>query len=213
MASPHGSGELASADREVGVARERDRIAGELQDQVIQRVFAVGLELQGTVAMTADPLVQRRVEKAISDLDNVVRIIRDAVFDLQSRLKDRGLRAGILHLAEQFSPVPDVAFKGPVDGTLHPATSAQLLAILAEAVGPIGQYLAPVLFDVTASGGSNITVIHAVPLPAATLPAEPADEFASLRDSASEAGIHFTVEAHLGGTRFTWHVPAPEMVG
>ncbi len=87
--------------------RERDRIHAELQDQVIHAIFAVGLHLNSAAAGTADPLVRRQVEKAISDLEDIIRIIRDTAFDLSHRFTDRGLRAGTVHPCEHpQSPAP-----------------------------------------------------------------------------------------------------------
>ncbi len=63
------------------VVRKPDH-AAELQDQVVNAIFAVGLHLQSTAEITADPLVRRRVEEALSDLDDLVRMIRGTVFGL-----------------------------------------------------------------------------------------------------------------------------------
>lgn len=68
--------------RQPDPVRERDRTAAEIQDQVIKAIFAVGLRLQDTAAITIDPLVRRQVENALSDLDDVIRLIRNAVFGL-----------------------------------------------------------------------------------------------------------------------------------
>jgi two-component system, NarL family, sensor histidine kinase DevS len=89
---------------ELDVVREPDRAAAELQDQVIQAIFAAGLHLQSTAAITVDPLVRRRVEKAIGDLDDIIRVIRDSVFGLDHRLKDHRLRTGIVHPCEHPPP-------------------------------------------------------------------------------------------------------------
>jgi two-component system, NarL family, sensor histidine kinase DevS len=69
-------------DRDLIVQRDRDRIAAGLQDQVIQRIFAAGLTLQGAASVASDPQVRHRIEQAIADLDHVVQIIRDTMFGL-----------------------------------------------------------------------------------------------------------------------------------
>ena len=78
-------------DRDLAVLLEHDRIATQLQNEVIHRIFAIGLTLQSAAAKVAGPLM-RQVEKAIDDIDGVVKIIRDNVFGLQDRLKDHGFR-------------------------------------------------------------------------------------------------------------------------
>jgi two-component system, NarL family, sensor histidine kinase DevS len=68
--------------RELDVLTDRDRIARDLHDHVIQRLFAVGLSLQGTVARTREPEVQQRLSEAVDDLQAVIQEIRTAIFDL-----------------------------------------------------------------------------------------------------------------------------------
>jgi hypothetical protein len=185
--------------------RERDRIATELQNEVIRRVFSIGLNLQSTAAIVIDPLVRRRVDQAVNDLDQVIKIIRDTVFDLETRAKGRGLRAGILHLCEQLSPVPDVTFRGPVDGALHPGSTTALLDVLADALAVISHRWAPVTIDVTAADGARITVLQVVPLPRPSGPAYPDREFPRLRDRAAQAGMRIEIEPGPELVQITWH--------
>jgi signal transduction histidine kinase len=84
--------------------REPDHAAAELHDQVVRAIFAVGLHLHSTAQIAVDPLVRRRVEKALRDLDGLIRIIWDTVLDLGYHLNDTGPRPGILHLCEHPAP-------------------------------------------------------------------------------------------------------------
>lgn len=68
--------------RDMAVVAERDRIAGELLDNVIRRVFAAGLTLEGAAGLTTAPEVRQRIEETIDDLDEVVRAVRNVVFNL-----------------------------------------------------------------------------------------------------------------------------------
>lgn len=190
---------------DAGILRERDRIALELQNEVIQLVFSIGLNLQSTAAMTPDPFVRRRVEQAINDLDQVVRIVRDTVFRLEAHLNVRGLRAGIVRLCEQLSPVPDVIFRGPVDGALHPAATAELLEVLGDALAVIGHRWAPVAISVTAGDGAHVTMLQAVLLPDDTGAGAPDGEFPGLRDRAAEAGLRIEIEPGPERVQFSWH--------
>jgi two-component system sensor histidine kinase DevS len=194
-----------SPSRDADIMRERDRIAAELQNEVIQRVFAIGLNLQSTVAITGDPVVRRRVDQAIDDLDHVVEVIRDAVFHLETRLKGQGLRAAIVHLCEQLSPVPDVTFHGPVDGALHPTASAELLDILGDALTVIRSRWAPAAIAITAADGAYIAMLQAMLLPDARGMGEPGDEFPGLRDRAARAGIRIEIKREPGSVQISWH--------
>ena len=205
MGSPGDPAQPAGPDRDAGVLRERDRIATELHNEVIQRVFAIGLNLESTAAIAVDPLVRRRVEQAVNDLDHLAQIIRDAVFNLETRRQGQGLRAGIVHLCEHLSPVPDVTFRGPVDGTLHPAATAGLLDIVADALAVIGRHWAPVAIDITAADGAYITMLRAVPLPDAPAAGRPDDGFPSLRDRAAQAGMRIEIEPRPELIQISWH--------
>ena len=102
----------------LAVLADRDRIARDLHDHVIQRLFATGLGLQGTLRRTADPDVRARIQKAVEQLDETVREIRTSIFDLQtgpvvgtSRLRTR-LHRVITDLSRRRVVAPAVGF-GP----------------------------------------------------------------------------------------------------
>jgi signal transduction histidine kinase len=78
--------------RVLSLLEDRDRIAADLQDKVIQRVFAAGLNLQGTAALIRQPEARSRVESAVDELDHVIRVLRDAIFGLQQRARGPGRR-------------------------------------------------------------------------------------------------------------------------
>jgi len=195
--------------RELTVAEDRDRIAADLQDKVIQRIFAAGLTLQGAATLTTEPEVRRRVEASVDDLDQVLRTLRDTIFGLERRLKGRGLRQDVLGLCGLLSPAPEVSFSGPVDGALHPGARVLVLELLREALGLIGGHSASTRVAVTAGGDSCLTVIEAVLRPGTTEAGGngSALELSRLRDSARKAGIRIDIETIPDGTRFAWHVP------
>jgi len=72
--------ELDAHLSEMAIVGERDRIAGELRDRVIQRVFTAGLALDSAAGLTTQREVRSRIEAASGGLDEVIRIIRDAIF-------------------------------------------------------------------------------------------------------------------------------------
>ena len=77
-------GEKNRAARQLDIFADRDRIARDLHDQVIQRLFATGLQLQSVLRRSSDPDTQGRVRQAVEDLDETVREIRTAIFDLHA---------------------------------------------------------------------------------------------------------------------------------
>jgi signal transduction histidine kinase len=185
--------------------QDRDRIAADLQDKVIQRVFAAGLNLQGTAVLISHPEARGRVESAVDELDHVIRVLRDAIFGLQQHTRDQGLRARISELAGQISPAPVVSFTGPVDGALPPADRAQLLDVLHDALTEMRRYCVPASLDVAVRNSSLVAVVDA-----AFAPDEQrngAGAGAGLAARAAAAGMSLRTEAIAGGRRFTWRVP------
>ena len=77
-------GEKNRAQRQLDVFADRDRIARDLHDHVIQRLFATGLQLQSTLRRIADPRCSERIQQAVEDLDATIREIRTSIFDLHT---------------------------------------------------------------------------------------------------------------------------------
>ncbi len=198
------AGQLHRQLAEQTLVQDRDRIAADLQDKVIQQVFAVGMHLQSTAGLVTQPQARERILAAADGLDRVLQLTRDAVFGLEERMRGRGLRAEIVALCDGVSPVPEVSFTGPVDGALDSIRGGQLAETLREALETISQHAALCRVTVTAAGGTCTAEIET----SATLPPrDPAAAWpAQLSDSAAEAGISLTVQAEPASTRFTWSV-------
>ena len=118
-------GEKNRAARQLDVLADRDRIARDLHDQVIQRLFATGLQLQAVLRRSPDADVRSGVGRAVEDLDATVREIRTAIFDLHATGPDEptGLRRGLLDTAADAARgcaiTPSVRLAGAID-TLVP---------------------------------------------------------------------------------------------
>jgi signal transduction histidine kinase len=130
---------------ELNLLEDRERIARDLHDTVIQRLFACGLSLQGTARLVKDPAVGARIEKVVEDLDDTVKQIRTSIFGLEaSRASIGGVRDRVLTLArEATGPLgfrPDVVFEGPVDSVVSDAVAADLTAALREALSNVARH-------------------------------------------------------------------------
>lgn len=135
------SARLHARVQELALVEDRERIARDLHDTVIQRLFATGLSLQGTVPMVRNSPdgAEARLEQAVDDLDLTVRHIRSAIFALESSRSSReGLRGRVLALTrEAAGPLgfePTVFFDGPVDASVPDGHEAEVLATLREAL-------------------------------------------------------------------------------
>jgi signal transduction histidine kinase len=134
----------AVADREeLAVVSDRDRIARDLHDLVIQQLFATGLQLQGVRRLTVDQAVTDRIDQAVSDLDGTIRDIRTTIFELQTRSR-QSLRADALSLVKEYVPVlgftPTLRTVGPVDNLVPEGLGTHLLAVLREALSNVARH-------------------------------------------------------------------------
>ncbi|MGH3379499.1 MAG: sensor histidine kinase, partial [Actinoallomurus sp.] len=121
---------------------DRDRIAKDLHDTVIQRLFATAMTLMSAIKMSDRPDVAVRVQRAVDDLDETIRQIRSTIFALQAAPGGRdGLRARILAVtdgvAESLGFAPAVRMEGLVDTAVSDEIGEQLLAVLHEALSNV----------------------------------------------------------------------------
>ena len=192
---------------ELMVVHDRDRLAADLQSSVVQRVFAAGLSLQSVLAMVTKAEVRRRVEASVAELDDVIRLIRQAIFGQQNRLATQGLRHQVLQLCAGASPVPEITFAGPVDDVLTAEAGDKLLDMLRMALGQIGSGAVRTSVDLRAGETLSVIVTGTGPdgRPAGRDRSGP--DFSPLRDSAAQADIAIAVEPDANGTRLAWSVP------
>ena len=130
--------------RELALLEDRERIARDLHDTVIQRLFATGLRLQGAARLAERPEVSDRILQAVDDLDLTVKHIRTAIFGLEaSRRGNDGLRQRVLSLARESAGAlgfePHILFDGPLD-TVAEDCASELLAVLREALTNVARH-------------------------------------------------------------------------
>ncbi len=201
----------AVSDREeLLLVTDRDRIARDLHDLVIQRLFATGLHLQGA-RRTATDDVRARLDVAVADLDVTIRDIRSTIFDLQFS-HDQSLRAEVREVVTEYVPVlgftPVVRTSGPVDTAVSPATGAQLLAVLREALSNVARHAeadAAVVEVETSAGHVRLLVTdngHGLPAVRAE------SGLRNVRRRAGDLGGTVRLQAaEPHGTRLEWRVP------
>lgn len=186
---------------ELMVVRDRDRLAADLQSSVVQRVFAAGLRLQSVQSLATQPEVRRRVESSIAELDDAIRLLRHAIFGLESRLERLGLRQQVLRLCAGVSPVPEISFTGPVDDALSAEAAGQLLDMLRLALGSFGARTGQRSIRLVAAESVSVVVTGT------GQDMRPAADFAALRDRAGRDGVPVEIEPTAGGIQVSWNVP------
>ncbi len=208
---------------ELVLLEDRERIAKDLHDTVIQRLFATGLSLQGTARLAQRPDVAARLQDAVEDLDETVRHIRTVIFGLERATgRADSVRQRIMAMTREASGalglLPEVNFRGPVDTLVNAATGDELLATLREALSNIARHAAAtqVTVTVTVIGGEEITLRVADNGRGLPSQAE-SNRGLGLRNMGSRAealGGRFAARAgDEGGTVVEWTVPQPKPTG
>jgi signal transduction histidine kinase len=199
--------------RALDMANERDRIARDLHDLVIQRVFGAGMRLSSLYDSLPDEAADR-LRDIVAELDSVISDIRTTIFDLQAHESVApGARAAMLQLtgdaAERLGFEPRVHFHGPVDTVVDHDTCEQLLAVLRESLSNVIRHADATAVDVTLSADRGELVLS-VGDDGVGLCAVPENGF-GLRNMESRAAAllgTFEVRAnHPRGTLVEWRVP------
>lgn len=200
--------------RELALSEDRERIARDLHDSVIQRLFAVALSLQAAGTRTNDEVLADRLETAVSDLDDTIRQIRTTIFQLEPPPTARGgLRSEILSLtssaARSLGFEPEVHFSGPVDLTAE-SVAGEALAALREALSNVARHAqaGSVVLEVTAAAHSlELQLLDdGIGIPEDRLTA--GSGLANMATRAENLGGSCQVERlPAGGTRVSWRVP------
>lgn len=208
--------QLASSQRsvrELEILADRDRIARDLHDHVIQRLFAVGLSLQGTIPRTQSQEVRQRLTGTVDDLQAVIQEIRTAIFDLHgAQASTTRLRQRLDAVIAQFADAPihiSTRFVGPlsvVDATLADHAEAVLREAISNAVRHSGATELSVVVDVADDLSIEVSDNGC------GIAAEVTESgLGNLRARAVSAGGRFTItDRPGGGTVLHWAAPLPE---
>ncbi len=200
------------ADRAaMSLVSERERIARDLHDVVIQRLFATGLQLQGAAALTHEVEVQRRLDLAVDALDTTISEIRRSIFHLQIPSLN-SLRAAVDGLVGEYADVlgwrPVLRVSGPVDTLVPAGVRDQVLAVLREALSNVAKHArahsAVVELSATVDTVSLVVSDDGVGLGRF----ERESGLRNTRLRAEELGGALAVESvEPHGTRFAWSIP------
>lgn len=130
----------------IAVLTDRDRIARDLHDLAIQRLFATGMTLQSAGRFIEHPEASERVARAVDDLDETIKIIRSTIFGLRTREggDGTGLRARAMRVVGEAAPVlafaPSVRMEGLLDTDVPKEVADHVVAVLSEALTNIARH-------------------------------------------------------------------------
>ncbi|HBX79296.1 MAG TPA: hypothetical protein DEG43_16775 [Acidimicrobiaceae bacterium] len=199
--------------REFDLVTERERIARDLHDTVIQRLFATGLRLQATVRLIEEPLVAARIEAAVDDLDVTVREIRSAIFELHEPVGAGGLRTAVLALCREIGEATGlkavVSFEGVVESASSPEILEDVLAVIREGLANVARHSRAKSAAVTVAVDDHELVVSVIdngigPLSRGRI----GNGLRNLRERAARYGGHSSLlPTEDGGSSLWWVIP------
>lgn len=190
---------------------DRARIARDLHDDIVQRLFAVGLQLQASLPSIQQCEGTQFVRQAIEDLDAAIGEIRTTIFELEAT-GDNSPRAAIIELASNLCKIvglnEHVIFSGPIDTMLETSTKTLALNVLRELITNVIKHAQAheIWVEVRVSTNLNIVVID----DGVGIDEEPhpGHGLANLRAKAVDHGGSFSiVSSPLGGSRASFVIP------
>jgi len=208
--------ELAVARAERDVRADRDRIADDLRDRVIQRVYAAGLTLQGIAARTGGGEVTARIEEVITELDTSIAELRGAIFRLYGRteapptprLRDRFLEL-VTSMVDALGFTPAVTFTGPIDEVASEEMTTHLLAVTRETLSNMARHARASAAELTLTADGDLTLLATDNGVGLGVPGRRSG-LLNMRWRAETLGGTFSASTASGGggTRVEWRIPA-----
>lgn len=210
--------ELADARRRTeqsGLIDDRSRIARDLHDVVIQRLFASAMTLTGVIRLVDQPDVARRVESTVDDLDFTIRQIRSTIFALQTREGDDdadSLRSRVVTISRnagrQLGFAPSVSFEGTLDTDVPPPLADEVVAVIQEGLANVVRHAQASRADVLVRLDGDTLAVRIADNGVGVGSTDRRSGLANLAERAARLGGRFEIgAADTGGTVLAWTVP------
>lgn len=199
---------------QIALLEDRDRIARDLHDLAIQRLFATGMTLQSAGRLIENSPASERVLRAVDDLDETIKIIRSTIFGLRSHETGagQGLRARAVRTVGEAAPAlrfaPSLRMEGLLDTDVPRETADHLVAVLSEALTNVCRHAHATRTDVALQTDGREVVLtvsdNGVGLP----PDGRRSGLANISERAQQLGGELELTCPSGGgTSLVWRVP------
>ncbi|MEV0183296.1 GAF domain-containing sensor histidine kinase [Streptomyces sp. NPDC050625] len=215
--------ELAERRRDaetIAVLKDRDRIARDLHDLAIQRLFATGMTLQSAGRFIEHAGANERVLRAVDDLDETIKIIRSTIFGLQAREgpAGTGLRARVVGVVGEATPVlgfaPSVRMEGLVDTDVPRETADHAVAVLSEALTNIARHARADRADVILKTDGRELCLTVTDNGVGIPPEGRRSGLRNMQERARQLGGRLELRSpEDGGTTLVWQVPVAGQEG
>jgi signal transduction histidine kinase len=199
---------------QVAVFADRDRIARQLHDLVIQRLFATGMSLQAATGMMPQGPATSRVGQAVDALDETIKDIRSSIFMLQTHSaydQPAGLRTQIMTVTDEMTPAlgftPSLRLDGTLDTAVADSIGGDMLVALREALSNAAKHAQATRVDVTVSAETDLVLV-VQDNGLGISPDGRRSGLANLKHRAETLDGHLLLDQpENGGTRLEWRVP------
>jgi signal transduction histidine kinase len=216
--------ELADArndQQRIVLLEDRDRIARDLHDHVIQRLFAIGLSVQSVASALGTDERAIRLGRVVADLDETIRQTRTTIFQLRGPLgpETGTVRARLLAVVAEVSPVlgvePQVRFSGPIDAVVPEPIVEDLVAVVREALTNVARHARASRVDVDVTATTTELSVEVVDDGVGISDEQRRSGLANLRQRAEQHGGSLVLakgdstpeRPNQEGTRLRWTIP------
>jgi len=191
---------------------DRDRIARDLHDLVIQRLFAIGLGLEGTARRTGDAELGQRLTQAVDDLDDTIKDIRRTIYALGSLASGADVQAEIERMVDRAAAVlkfrPVLHLEGPIRTVIGEDLAPDVLAVLGEGLSNASRHAAASSVEVLVGATEDHVVVRVADDGHGMADDVVESGLGNMRHRAERRGGALLVESTGGvGTTVTWSVP------
>ncbi|MEU5950073.1 GAF domain-containing protein [Micromonospora sp. NPDC047465] len=195
------------------VLEDRERIARDLHDVVIQRLFATGLQLQSAAPMATRPELAKRINAAVDDLDATIKDIRRTIFELRTPMSAAlrtEIREAVEVAAESLGYRPRLELTGPIDSAVPDEVRPDVTAVLREALSNAVRHAQATRLTVAVRVDAGRVTLTVTDDGVGCDPAAARGGLVNLRERAERHGGEFEVRlAEPRGTELHWSVPLP----
>ncbi|MER7950589.1 GAF domain-containing protein [Streptomyces sp. NPDC096079] len=214
--------ELADRRRDaeqVSLLEDRDRIARDLHDLAIQRLFATGMTLQSARRFVEHPEAVARLSRAIDDLDATIKIIRSTIFGLREhesaeapKLRNRVVRA-VEEAATTLGFAPALRMEGLLDTDVPSDTADEVIAVVGEALTNVARHARARRAEVSLIAEDGVLEVTVSDDGTGIPPGGARSGLRNLSERAERLGGTLSVHARAeprGGTVLEWRIPLPD---
>ncbi|MGW5342719.1 GAF domain-containing protein [Streptomyces sp. NPDC004050] len=212
--------ELADRRRDaeqVSMLEDHERIARDLHDLAIQRLFATGMTLQSAQRFVEHPEASERLTRAVDDLDATIKIIRSTIFGLRehaapatgSKLRARAIRT-LDEASAALGFAPALRMEGLIDTDVPPAVADEVLAVLGEALTNVARHAEATRVEAAIVAADGLLTVTVTDDGIGMAESGRRSGLRNLTERAVKLGGRMEVAARGEGTRGTrleWEVP------